>query len=96
MSVCQSFKQDHSYKTQLEMIDDESDTDLESASSDSDMSSIEYTKFSIDLPPVTYMANVIANQLIKTGDSLYGRREDANCVLNVGSMRFHVHVQMLA
>ncbi|KAF9174011.1 hypothetical protein BGX21_010095 [Mortierella sp. AD011] len=42
------------------------------------------------------MEGKIAEQLVENGASMYGRREDANCVLRVGTMKFYVHVQMLA
>lgn len=47
-------------------------------------------------PPVTYMASLIANQLLQVGASMFGRQTDANCVLKVGNDRYFVHVQMLA
>ncbi|KAF8947631.1 hypothetical protein BGZ47_008398 [Haplosporangium gracile] len=47
-------------------------------------------------PPVTYMANLIAQQLLQVGASMFNRRADANCVLKVGNERYFVHVQMLA
>ncbi|KAG0376069.1 hypothetical protein BGX24_008333 [Mortierella sp. AD032] len=47
-------------------------------------------------PPVTYMASLIAQQLLRVGESMFNRRADANCVLKVGNDRYFVHVQMLA
>ncbi|KAK3838642.1 MAG: hypothetical protein JOS17DRAFT_300901 [Linnemannia elongata] len=47
-------------------------------------------------PPVTYMASLIAHQLLQVGASMFGRQADANCVLKVGNDRYFVHVQMLA
>ncbi|KAF9942369.1 hypothetical protein BGZ65_002491 [Modicella reniformis] len=47
-------------------------------------------------PPEAYMANMIANELMRTGASMYGRKEDATCVLKVGTRRYYVHVQLLA
>ncbi|KAF9315731.1 hypothetical protein BG003_002678 [Podila horticola] len=51
-----------------------------------------------DLPPVTYLANKIASQLLQSGEGaqMFDRRCDADCVLNVGQRRYYVHVQMLA
>lgn len=56
------------------------------------------TTLSRDLPPVTYLANKIASQLLQSGEGAYmfDRRCDADCVLNVGQRRYYVHVQMLA
>ncbi|KAG0281878.1 hypothetical protein BGZ95_007936 [Linnemannia exigua] len=47
-------------------------------------------------PPVTYMASLIAQQLLRVGESMFNRRADANCILKVGDDRYFVHVQMLA
>ncbi|KAK3825820.1 MAG: hypothetical protein J3Q66DRAFT_436820 [Benniella sp.] len=47
-------------------------------------------------PPEAYMANLIANELMRSGASMYGRKEDATCVLKVGTGRYYVHVQLLA
>ncbi|CAO3573529.1 unnamed protein product [Mortierella alpina] len=54
------------------------------------------TDDTVGLPPVTYMANVIANQLLERGRVMFGRRSDANCILKVGEKKYYVHVQMLA
>ncbi|KAG0199477.1 hypothetical protein BGX28_007275, partial [Mortierella sp. GBA30] len=50
----------------------------------------------IGLPPVTYMANVIASRLLEDGERMFGRRKDASCILIVGERKYYVHVQMLA
>ncbi|KAF9428428.1 hypothetical protein BGZ94_002411, partial [Podila epigama] len=51
-----------------------------------------------DLPPVTYLANKIASQLLQSGRGarMFNRKIDADCILNVGQRRYYVHVQMLA
>ncbi|KAF9962803.1 hypothetical protein BGZ70_007879 [Mortierella alpina] len=54
------------------------------------------TDNTVGLPPVTYMANVIASQLLERGRVMFGRRSDANCILKVGERKYYVHVQMLA
>ncbi|KAF8951609.1 hypothetical protein BGZ52_010684 [Haplosporangium bisporale] len=56
------------------------------------------TTLSGDFPPVTYLANKIASQLLQSGEGaqMFDRRCDADCVLNVGQRRYYVHVQMLA
>lgn len=47
-------------------------------------------------PPEDYMAKLIATELMRSGASMYGRKEDATCVLKVGTRRYYVHVQLLA
>ncbi|KAF9924285.1 hypothetical protein FBU30_005703 [Linnemannia zychae] len=47
-------------------------------------------------PPVTYMANLIAQQLLQVGAAMFGRRSDADCILRVGNEQYYVHVQLLA
>jgi hypothetical protein len=76
-------------------IQDLGRSDNNSVNSNNDNSSSD-SSANIGLPPVTYMARLIAAELLKTGASMFGRREDANCVLKVGTRKYYVHVQMLA
>ncbi|KAG0041970.1 hypothetical protein BGZ83_001045, partial [Gryganskiella cystojenkinii] len=68
------------------MIADEGSIDLTGSSS----------SLGLGPPPVTYMANLIASHLMRSGAEMFGRQSDANCILQVGSRRYYVHVQMLA
>ncbi|KAI1311873.1 hypothetical protein EDD11_003311 [Mortierella claussenii] len=47
-------------------------------------------------PPAIYVADAIARSLLPIGPELFNRKTDANCILLTGTMRFYVHVQMLA
>ncbi|KAF9994396.1 hypothetical protein BGZ65_009980 [Modicella reniformis] len=47
-------------------------------------------------PNVDYVADVIAESLLPFGHDLFGRKSDANCILNVDDQHYYVHVQLLA
>ncbi|KAG0364356.1 hypothetical protein BC939DRAFT_525269 [Gamsiella multidivaricata] len=68
--------------------------DLDSDSLDTDIDGSAASN--IGPPPAIYMANLISKKLLRIGASMFGRREDASCVLIVGARRYYVHVQILA
>ncbi|KAI8600952.1 hypothetical protein EDD21DRAFT_354101 [Dissophora ornata] len=91
--------QQHQLRQQHEIDDLDLDIDIDIDNDNDNAVSIDddaASTGSIGPPPVTYMANMIANHLMPQGASMFGRREDASCILRVGQTRFYVHVQMLA
>ncbi|KAF9586317.1 hypothetical protein BGW38_006939 [Lunasporangiospora selenospora] len=68
----------------------------DNASSPQDESTMMATVDNLDYPPVSYIAETIAKELMVDGDQMFNRMSDATCILVVGNARYYVHVQMLA
>lgn len=47
-------------------------------------------------PPVAYVAYKVASMLLPHGEKMFGDKSSANCILRTGSLKFYVHVPMLA
>ncbi|KAF8980424.1 hypothetical protein BGZ46_004209 [Entomortierella lignicola] len=47
-------------------------------------------------PPVAYVAYKVASMLLPHGKKMFGDKPSANCILRTGSLKFYVHVPLLA